>query len=80
MVLGKLRLDSEAAVLRGGVSGPAIRARQQRSKPAGQAHSGADVLRMPMSGAIRFPANKVQLIRSWRLTTFRSAMRVIKTS
>jgi hypothetical protein len=65
MVMGKLRLDSETAVLRGGVSGPAI-------VPGNSAQSllikrilgVTDAPRMPMGGDPLSP-EKVQLIRSW---------------
>lgn len=51
MVLGKLRLDSEAAVLRGGVSGPAIvPGNSAQSLLVKRILGLADAPRMPMSG------------------------------
>ena len=65
MVLGKLRLDSEAAVLRGGVSGPAIvPGNSAQSLLVKRILGLADAPRMPMSGD-PLPPKKVQLIRSW---------------
>ena len=65
MMMGKLRLDSEGAILRGGASGPAIVA----------GHSGDSLLvkrilgvtedpRMPMGGD-PLPAAKIGIIRAW---------------
>jgi mono/diheme cytochrome c family protein len=63
--MGKLRLDSEAAVLRGGVSGPAISPGHSADSLLVKRLSGqTDGPRMPM-GAEPLSTAKIQLIRKW---------------
>jgi len=65
MAMGKLRLDSEAAILRGGVSGPAIvNGKSDDSLLVKRILGLTDSPRMPMGGDPLPPA-KVQLIRRW---------------
>jgi mono/diheme cytochrome c family protein len=63
--MGKLRLDSEAAILRGGVSGPAVIAgKSADSLLLKRILVLTDAPRMPMSGP-PLPAAQVALIRAW---------------
>ncbi len=63
--MGKLRLDSEAAILRGGVSGPAISPGHSADSLLVKRLSGqTDAPRMPMGAEPLSPA-KIQLIRKW---------------
>lgn len=63
--MGKLRLDSEAEVLRGGVSGPAISPGHSAGSLLVKRLLGlTDGPRMPMGGQPLSPA-KIQLIRKW---------------
>jgi hypothetical protein len=63
--MGKLRLDSEAAILQGGVSGPVVvPGKSGESLLVKRILGTIDAPRMPM-GSDPLPAAKVQLIRSW---------------
>ncbi len=62
---GKLRLDSEAAVLRGGVSGPAvIHGKSSDSLLVKRLLGSTDAPRMPL-GADALAAAKIALIKAW---------------
>jgi hypothetical protein len=65
MAQGKLRLDSEGAILRGGVSGPAIIPGKSGASLLLKRVLGlADAPRMPLNGE-PLTAEKVNLIRRW---------------
>jgi hypothetical protein len=65
MVMGKLRLDSESAILRGGASGPVIvPGKSGESLLVKRILGLTDAPRMPMGGDPLGPA-QVQLIRKW---------------
>lgn len=65
MVMGKLRLDSEAAILKGGASGPAVIAGKSTDSLLVKRILGlSDAPRMPMGGAPLSGA-QVSLIRAW---------------
>ena len=62
---GKLRLDSEAGVLKGGVSGPALVPGHSGDSLLVKRLSGlGDAPRMPMGGD-PLPSDKIDLIRAW---------------
>lgn len=65
MAMGKLRLDSQAAILSGGVSGPAVVNGNSSSSLLVKRILGlTDAPRMPMGGDPLAPA-QIQLIRRW---------------
>jgi hypothetical protein len=65
MAMGKLRLDSEAAILKGGASGPAIVAGKSGESLLVKRILGlSDAPRMPMGGA-PLPDAQVRVIRAW---------------
>jgi hypothetical protein len=65
MAMGKLRLDSEAAILKGGASGPAIIAGKSGDSLLVKRILGlSDAPRMPMGGA-PLPDAQVKVIRAW---------------
>ncbi len=65
MAMGKLRLDSEAAILKGGASGPAVVAGKSGDSLLVKRILGLnDAPRMPMGGAPLSDV-KVKLIRAW---------------
>jgi len=65
MAMGKLRLDSEAEILRGGVSGPAVVAGKSGDSLLVKRILGLnDAPRMPMGGSPLSDA-QVKLIRAW---------------
>jgi hypothetical protein len=65
MAMGKLRLDSEAAILKGGASGPAIIAgKSGDSLLVKRILVLSDAPRMPMGGA-PLPDAQVKVIRAW---------------
>ncbi len=62
---GQLRLDSEAAILRGGVSGKAlVPGKSDESLLVKRLLGTTDAPRMPL-GADALPAEKIDLIRAW---------------
>lgn len=65
MMMGKLRLDSEAAILRGGASGPVIVAGHSGDSLLVKRILGVtDAPRMPMGGD-PLPAAKIAIVRAW---------------